>query len=75
MSLNNALNNGQPNSGSFKFVSRVESLKDFKQLSGMLHIKSDTIVFDIIDMVIFSCDAADFNNSCLLRFREFDGVG
>jgi hypothetical protein len=49
VSLNNVLDNGKPNAGSFKFIDGMVSLKDSKQLTGIPHIKTDTIVFDTID--------------------------
>jgi len=54
VSLNDALDNGKPNAGFFKLVDGMVSLKDSKQLAGILHIKSDTIVFNIIDILIRS---------------------
>ena len=75
MSVNNALYNGKPNAGSLKLIDGMVSLKDPKQLAGVLHIKTDTIVFDIIDILIFFDHTANFNNSGPFGSCEFDGIG
>jgi hypothetical protein len=75
MSVNDALYGGKPNAGSLKLIVGVVSLKDRKQLAGVLQIETDTIVFDIIDILIFFDPTANFNNSRPFGSCEFDSIG
>src|ERR1700739_366999 len=44
VSVNDALNRGQPDSGSFKFVSVMQTLKYAKQLMRVLHIEPCPVI-------------------------------
>ena len=46
MAMNNPTNVGEPNTGSFKLIDSVQSLKYSKQFGGVLHVESHAIVAD-----------------------------
>src|SRR3989304_8476123 len=75
MSANNALDNRKPNACSFKFLNTMQPLKDTEQFIDILHIKTDTVVFDIVEVFIGFNPAVHFNNSILFASCEFYGVG
>ena len=49
MPLDDALHDGQADAGAFVFLTSVQSLEDPEQLAGILLIKSDAIILDVVD--------------------------
>jgi hypothetical protein len=59
MALDDAVNDGKPDTGALEFVISVQSFRNRKQSVGMLHIESSTVVADHVDrfaFVVFSMD-------------------
>ena len=49
MPMDNALDNGQPHSGTLKFFFSMEPLEHAEQLVRVFHIESHAVVLDEID--------------------------
>ena len=74
MSVDNALDDGQPDPRALKIVSAVESLKNTEELVCVLHIKTNSIVLDVVNVVILLNRSPYLNDSGLHRSRKFHGI-
>ena len=75
MPVDNPMNDGQPNAGTFVLVSGMQSLKRRKKFVDILHIKAHSIVLDKIDKFPFLFLAPDLNNRGFSFTRELEGIG
>src|SRR6266540_6870746 len=60
--VEDALDQGEVHTGSFKFVVVVQALEDAKELPGVLWIEPHPVVLDIIEVVLGIASTADFNH-------------
>src|SRR5580704_2647426 len=62
MPLDNALHDGQANSGAFKGLDRVQTLKNAKELARVLHVKARAIVANKTNLPTVFDHAAHFDD-------------
>jgi hypothetical protein len=76
MTMDDALNSRQADAGPFERFGLVQTLEDAKQLVGIPHVETDSVVPDEHDRLVFLSSGASYLD---LRLRtcpgEFDGVG
>src|SRR5205809_5532570 len=74
MAMNDALHNGQPDSGSLKVPVGMKPLKNVKQFAGVLHIKPDTVVFHKKSRFSALRPASHFDASQVAGARVFNSI-
>jgi hypothetical protein len=73
--VDDALDQGQAHTGSFKFIVAVQPLEDAKKFVGVSRIEPDAVVLDVKGVVFRIALSADFNHGGLPVPGEFDRVG
>ncbi len=75
MTLDNALDYGQANTGAFVFISTMQSLEGVKDFMSVTLIKTNSVIRDVIDGLASLGMAAYLNDCGLFRSGVLDGVG
>jgi hypothetical protein len=75
MTLENTLNQRQPDSAALKLITRVQSLERAKQFLHVLHVEPHTVVSNRINSLATLPLAAHFNDGLLPLARELEGIG
>jgi len=75
MAMYNALHRGQANTGPFKCIGLMQTLKHAKQFIYIFHIKADAVVLHEQNHLISGfAGASDFDFSSRPRARKLDGI-
>ena len=75
MAANDTLDDGKSDAGAFKFVYPMKTLEHAEELAGILHVKTDAVIFHKVNGLVSVDVPPYFNSGCRFGAAKLDGIG